>query len=165
MGAIMEKTPLSRPLLVLGIFSLLTFSLLYWQASIRSNQLVEGYKLLESRGVRSFGTIKEYHTSERRGIKVHIYTYTTSDENGRLTDIVEYVDVQTHKKLRIGDTVLVTKKSINLLGNYNLIARIQGNSYPPANHKFLELYGVYGVMFSFLTIIVALVLMAYGKRR
>ena len=160
-----QKTPLFKPFFTLSILTLIVFVLFYWQARNRNLQLKQGYDILESQGIKSFATIKEYHASERKGLKSHIYTYSTSDENGRLMDIVEYVDIQTHKKLRIGDTILVTKKSIYLLGNQNLIARIQGNTYPPSDNIFLEKFAISGIIVSIFTLVIAITLFGFEKRK
>lgn len=105
-----KKTPFSHPIFLLSIFSFLIFSIFYFLATQRNKQIHYGYESLSGTGFRGFATIKEYHTSERKGTRNYIYTYTTSDDSGRLTDLIEYVDVQTHRKLRIGDTVEVEKK-------------------------------------------------------
>lgn len=160
-----QKTPFSRPISLLFFLCFLIFSIFYLLTSFRNKQFQEGYESLGNSGNRGFATIKEFHTSERKGIKNYIYTYTTYDDSGRLTDIVEYVDLQTHKKLRIGDTIEIEKMSIEVLGKKNLIARIIGNSNPPPNENLLESLASYGIVFSIFILIKALILWRYeGKR-
>ncbi len=157
-----QKTPLYQVFLVLSVLSSLIFISLFLLVSKRNSELIEAYNRLESSGSKSFGTVKEFNLTEKQNIKNHIYTYTVPDEAGRLTEIVEYVDPLTHKKLRIGDTVVVVRKTILLLGKSTLISRITGNTNSIPHNILIEQFSLYGVMFSFFLGLVSVVM--YNRR-
>ena len=151
-----QKTPLYQVFLVLSGISFLIFIFLYLLVSKRNLELIEAYNQLEISGSKSFGTIREFNLTEKQNLKNHIYTYSVPDETGRLTEIVEYVDPITHKKLRIGDTVVVTRKTIQLLGKSTLISRINGNTNSIPHNILIEKFSLYGVIFSFLLSLISL---------
>jgi len=143
-----QKTPLYQVFLVLSVISFCIFISLYLLASKRNLELIEAYSQLEISGSKSFGTIKEFNLIEKQSLKNHIYTYSVPDEAGRLTEIVEYVDPITNKKLRIGDTVVVTRKTIKLLGKSTLISRINGNTSLIPHNILIEKLSLFGIIFS-----------------
>ncbi len=145
-----QKTPFYQVFFVLSGISLFIFIFLYLLVSRRNLELIEAYSELEISGSKSFGTIKEFNSTEKEGLKNHIYTYSVPDETGRLTEIVEYVDPITNKKLRIGDTVVVTRKTIQLLGKSTLISRINGSTNSIPYNILIEKFSLYGVGFSLL---------------
>jgi len=151
-----QKTPLYQVFLVLSGISFLIFIFLYLLVSKRNLELIQAYSQLEISGSKSFGTIKEFNSTEKQSLKNHIYTYSVPDETGRLTEIVEYVDPITNKKLRIGDTVVVVRKTIQLLGKSTLISRINGNTNSIPHNILIEKFSLYGVGFSILLGIISL---------
>jgi hypothetical protein len=144
------KTPLSRVYFVLSIITLILFGSLYFITSQRNFELSRSYANLESEGSKAFGVIKDLNLTETRGNKNYIYTYSVSDESGRLTEVVEYVDPVIHKKLRIGDSVIVVRKTTHLLGQKILISRMIGNQGRIPVNVFIEIFSGAGVLFSFI---------------
>lgn len=156
------KTPLSRVYFVVSSLTLILFGSLYLLSSKRNFELRRSYANLESEGTKAFGVIKDFHFTETRGNKNYIYTYSVSDEYGRLTEVVEYVDPVIHKKLRIGDSVIVVRKTTHLLGQKILISRMVGNQGRIPVNELIEIFSGMGVLFSFLLFITSFILQ---KRR
>ena len=140
-----KKTPLSQIYFVLSILSLILFSSLYLISSKRNYEISTSYSNLENEGSKAFGTIKEYNLTETQGTKNYIYTYSVSDESGRLSEVVEYVDPVIHKKLRIGDSIIVIRKTITLLGQKILISRIIGNTGRIPINGMIEIFASFGM--------------------
>jgi len=140
-----KKTPLSQVYFVLSFLSLLLFASLYLISSKRNYELSTSYSNLEKEGSRAFGTIKEFNLTETQGTKNYIYTYSVSDEFGRLSEVVEYVDPIIHKKLRIGDSIIVTRMTIDLLGQKILISRIVGNKGRIPVNGMIEIFANFGM--------------------
>lgn len=145
---VVTKTPFSRVMFTLAFCICFIFTILFLLSYYRNQQLENSYSELETIGSKTFGTIREFHLLEKVGNKNYIYTYTVPDENGRLTEMIEYVDYNTHKKLRIGDTVVVVRKSISLLGNKTFISKIIGNTGLISGNKLIEKVGMIGIVFS-----------------
>lgn len=152
------KTPLSRVYLVLSGLTLILFGSLYLLSSQRNFELSRFYANLESEGTKAFGVIKDFNLTETRGNKNFIYTYSVSDEYGRLTEVVEYVDPVIHKKLRIGDSVIVVRRTTHLFGQKILISRMVGNQGRIPVNELIELFSGAGVLFSFLLFTISFLL-------
>jgi hypothetical protein len=157
-----KKTPLSQVYFVLSFLSLLLFSSLYLISSKRNYELSTSYSNLEKEGSRAFGTIKEFNLTETQGTKNFIYTYSVSDESGRLSEVVEYVDPIIHKKLRIGDSIIVVRKTIDLLGQKILISRIVGNKGRIPVNGMIEIFASFGMGVSLLMGLISFIL--YKKK-
>ncbi|MCE9499045.1 MAG: hypothetical protein K8R21_00770 [Leptospira sp.] len=137
-------TPLHKILLALSFCFFLLFGSFYLLVKDRNNILEKNYQLLIGSGSPVFATLTEYHPVLRDGKKDHVYTYLVPDEMGKLHEITESVDNVTNRKLRIGDTVITKRKTIQIYGKEYVISRIEGNQENFPNFKLLENLAISG---------------------
>ena len=84
-------------------------------------------KELSSSTETVFGQLTEYHAIKKyRGI-IHSYTYKVPGEYGNLHEVTKIVDSELNRKLRVGDTVAVKRKTVESFGKKTVISKIAGN--------------------------------------
>lgn len=67
-----------------------------------------------------------------------------TDEYGKVHEITELVQRNLNRKLRVGDTVIVHRKTVVILGKKELIASIKGNTIEFPLLNVLEDFLKYG---------------------
>ena len=65
-----------------------------------------------------------------------------------MSEVVEYVDPIIHKKLRIGDSIIVIRMTKDLLGQKILISRIIGNKGRIPVNGMIEIFASFGMVIS-----------------
>jgi len=82
---------------------------------------------LENSRLTVFARLTEYHTIKKFSGTYHSYTYKVPDFDGELHEVTEIVDNELNRKLRVGDTVQVKRKTVKLFGKTTVISMINGN--------------------------------------
>lgn len=109
---------ISLPFLVYSIAGLFIFGMLFFWIHSEKVFLDNMYTSLESPANRSFAVLQEFHPKGRK------FTYQVSDERGRIHEITEVVDESTARKLRVGDTISIYRKTIILFSKRTVISKI-----------------------------------------
>lgn len=116
-----------------------TTSLFFW-VHIERNKILDLYNSIQSSSkYEDFAVLQEYLP------KLSKFTYAVTDEYGKVHEITESVHKNLNKKLRVGDTVVVNRKTVVILGKKELIASIKGNTVEFPLLHVLEDFLKYGV--------------------
>ena len=126
-------TPLYKILFFLGGSLLLFFASITYLLVHESDKMTAARKELENSSPAIFAQLTEYHTIRKFSGTYHSYTYKVPDFDGELHEVTEVVDNELNRKLRVGDTVPVKRKTVELFGKTTIISMINGNklSYKP----------------------------------
>ncbi|MCC5816067.1 MAG: hypothetical protein JJT78_15055 [Leptospira sp.] len=104
------------------------------------------FKELEIPANRGFAVLLEFHSKGRK------FTYQVSDERGRIHEITEVVDEETSRKLRVGDTISIYRKTITIFGRRTVISKIMSSAkiYSPLQSLYNYIFNG-SVFFSILS--------------
>jgi hypothetical protein len=120
------------PLFIYSLFGLVIFaSFGFWIAKEMDNINSE-LEELEIPANRGFAVLLEFHSKGRK------FTYQVSDERGRIHEITEVVDEATSRKLRVGDTISIYRKTITIFGKRTVISKIMSSvkTYSPLRNLY-----------------------------
>ncbi len=151
-------TPLHKIFFVISFVLFFVFFALLGLVKSKNESLLNGYKLLEKEGRTTFSVLTDQHSTKDGTKKHYIYTYLIPDSYGRMNEVVEIVDQNTNKRLRVGDTVLTKSMTIQLFGRNVLISKIVGNLEKRTIDEFLCNLSILGIIYS---IIVGLIAVFY----
>lgn len=98
-------------------------------------------KDLDSPSNRSFAVLQEFQTGGKK------FTYEVSDEWGKVHEVTEVVDEASARKLRVGDTIPVLRKSVHIFGKQTMLSRIISNSNKPQSFEILQNITFYSIFF------------------
>ncbi len=90
---------------------------------------------------KTFAVITEFHPSRKK------FTYQVPDEWGRIHEITESVDENSARRMRVGDTVMVYRKTGTLFSRSHLVSRIESNRMYPGMLISLKKFFLYGCIF------------------
>lgn len=74
------------------------------------------------------------------------FTYAVTDEYGKIHEVTESIDRDLNKKLRVGDTVPVRRRTVEILGKRELIATIQSKENLHHSLSILEKFLFLGMI-------------------
>lgn len=146
-------TPLHRVLLTLGISLFLFFVPLFSIVQKEHAKLQSEYSDLRNTSEPIFAQLVEHTTVAKGQRSIDLYTYLVPDEMGKMHEVTEKVDPELDRKLRVGDTVAVRRRTIEIFGKTKMISYIEENKIGPKTFDFLVLFSKMGVLFSFLVLI------------
>ncbi|MCB1191778.1 MAG: hypothetical protein H7A23_09480 [Leptospiraceae bacterium] len=156
-------TPLYKIFFIISFILLFVFLILFSLVKNKNETLLNSYKLLEKEGRTTFSVLVDQHSIKDGKKKRFIYTYLVPDNYGRMNEVVEIVDQQINKKLRVGDTVLTQSMTIQLFGRSVLISKIVGNLEKRTIDDFLYKLSAFGILYSLVIGLIAIFYKLTGK--
>lgn len=134
------------------------FAIFFLWIHIERKQLVIDYNSLRSPDNQSFAVLLEYLQKHRK------FTYQVPDERGRIHEITEYVDSISSRRLRVGDTVRVHRKSIYSFGKSEIISSIDSNTRESIPHQSLYYILGIGIIFFFSSFAIGSIALWFSKK-
>ncbi|MDV6236413.1 hypothetical protein CH379_012325 [Leptospira ellisii] len=148
------STPFYKILLILGCGALLFFFPFYLRISSENRHLDEVYHRLREPGETVFGTLTESVRVEKSGRRAYVVSYRVPDETGKLHEITEQVDENLYRRLRVGDSIEVRRRTFETFGKIRVLARIKKNSLFVNDFDFMETFSLTGLCFSGILILI-----------
>jgi hypothetical protein len=120
------------PLLVYSSIGLIIFASFGFWINVEMKNIDSEFEKLEIPANRGFAVLLEFHSKGRK------FTYQVSDERGRIHEITEIVDEETSRKLRVGDTISIYRKTITIFGKRTVISKIMSSAknYSPLQNLY-----------------------------
>lgn len=113
---------IAKPLAIYSWFIVVVFAVFYGWCSVERSHLSDEYSRIREPIFQAFAVLTEHQPKHKK------FTYQVPDEIGRIHEITEIVDAVSGRKLRVGDTVAVHRKSIVSFGKAEVLSRIDSNS-------------------------------------
>lgn len=151
-----HPTPVYKIFFVMSLVFLLFFGLLTILSIHRNSFLKENYSALLSDGTFGFATLSEYHPVIDANGKKHVYTYLVPDDSGKLNEVVEMVDPVIQRRLRVGDSVQIRRRTVRYLTKEMVLARIENNSEKISISPIPKFIGFFGIGTGLLFLILGL---------
>lgn len=114
----------------------------------KNKSLINNYRRLETEGRTTFSVLVDQNSIKTGKQKRFVYTYLVPDKSGNMNEVVEVVDKETNKRLRVGDTVLTKSMTTALFGRNIIVSKIVGNSAKKIKENFLHKLSVFGIFYS-----------------
>ncbi|MDX1961166.1 MAG: hypothetical protein SFU98_21535 [Leptospiraceae bacterium] len=143
-----EKTHLGRALFIIGLSTFLIFLSLKLVIENYNQFYLQAFSRLNTFGEKTFAQLKDSHIITKGFQKHFLYTYRITDLEGEFFEVTEEVDEKTHRKLRVGDTVVCNKLVLNKFNKKIIVSKIQGNEFPNYDFEFMIQFSNLGILFS-----------------
>ncbi|MCZ8237480.1 MAG: hypothetical protein O9346_07765 [Leptospiraceae bacterium] len=137
----------------------LTAALFFWvhKERIHINKLYQS--LYQRSQYTDFAVLQDYISHSRK------FTYAVTDEYGKIHEVTESIDKDLNKKLRVGDTVPVYRRTVEILGKRELIASIQTKENLQHGLSILERFLFLGMLiFGTLVFLSAILSLVYPNK-
>ncbi|WCL47715.1 hypothetical protein [Leptospira sp. GIMC2001] len=117
------------------------------------------YESLESPQNFNFAVLQEFLPKSRK------FSYTVIDEKGKIHEFTESVDAALSRRMRVGDTVPVYRKTFVSFGRKEIMSKLKNNSRPFNPLNALSNLVMSGILFSTFACFVSLCGMLFIKSK
>ncbi len=110
---------------------MLVWTILFAIVAFENSNLKSKFSTLEQGHNLGFGYVQELTKRPIKNTFAYLVTYSFNSSTGVLFISNELIDYELYKKMRLGDSIEIYRKEVNILGQSSAISKIKSNSEAP----------------------------------